>query len=217
MEVYSDSHSHGKENENVYAIHNVLAQDIMNTVFCQNKFYSIGVHPWYADNLPENIYEWMNTYIYRYPNILAVGEIGIDRRCMIDLKKQYSAFERQIQIAMTHDKPIIIHAVKSSSDIFMFIKKYKFRFMVHGFNENLKTATNYIDKGAYLSIGKAILNHNSNIRDTIRCIPIQQILIETDEEKVINPIYNEIATLLNLELDELSSLINLNFKRFYGL
>lgn len=214
---FVDSHSHSPDDFDTLRVQNVFAHSLSSFRLSLDQFYSIGIHPWHAEFSGENELSLLEDYVRRYSNVLAIGEIGLDRRCATDFGIQESVFEKQIQIASKYSKPVILHSVRASSDLLKYLKRYKFSFLVHGFNDNYKIATDYISYGGYLSIGKAILNANARIIPYIKDLPVSHLLVETDEESEIIPIYNQLASLLGIPLNELQDVLLFNFKSFFRL
>ncbi|MEQ1800128.1 MAG: TatD family hydrolase, partial [Lacibacter sp.] len=79
--------------------------------------YSTGLHPWYLNEEPiiadiEGLKKWS-----AQPNVLAIGECGLDRACRTDFRLQKDIFLKQVQWANELQKPLIIHCVKAHEDV----------------------------------------------------------------------------------------------------
>ena len=94
---------------------------------------SIGLHPWYLNSLSINECADLLLDLTSTNNVIAIGEIGIDRSIDIPISKQLNYFEVQWNIARALQKPLIIHAVKSYSDLIPYVKKTKIPFIFHQF------------------------------------------------------------------------------------
>jgi TatD DNase family protein len=67
-----------------------------------------GVHPWYAEKVPEGWEEELLKYLAE--DRARIGEIGLDAaKKDISFAKQREVFARQLEIAMELKKPFAIH------------------------------------------------------------------------------------------------------------
>ena len=121
---------------------------------------SVGLHPWHISktNLNTCIDKLINLATLK--NVFAIGEIGIDRAIDVAVNTQIAFFEAQLNIARAVKKPIIIHAVRSYSDIIPYLKKSTIPFIFHQFMGNSQQAKELIKHGAFLSFGKNLLQKN---------------------------------------------------------
>lgn len=145
--------------------------------------WSVGLHPWHLDLVCGNdmrIKEEIWTELVAAaasPQVLAIGECGIDIPKGGLLATQMLAFRRQALLAERLRKPLVIHAVKAH-DIIVGIKKDikpTQPWIIHGFRNKPSVAEIYINAGCHLSFGE-IFNTES-----LRITPPERIYAETDE------------------------------------
>lgn len=215
MPIYLNIHTHhpSTENDTLSIINAQTASGWMDMAV--GKF-SVGLHPWYIK--PESIDEDFARLekLARQPNVLAIGECGLDRLIALDLRFQEEVFIRQIRLAESLEKPVIIHCVKAFSELIALKKKVKpsIPMIVHGFNNNAQIAEELIKHQFYLSFGTAILNSESNASKIISTIPIQQLFLETDDKNCfISTIFAHASTYLTEPVEVLQEQILQNFKR----
>jgi len=209
MHKYIDIHTHNKINNNIFKI--VCSNSIDN----KNSYYSVGIHPWNINNLNVDI-NIIKEKI-RFNNVLAIGEIGLDRTINTKINFQKNVFYSQLKIAIEIKKPVIIHCVKAYSDFQQIIKENHYTYIFHGFNANLLIANYLINNGCYLSFGNKLLT-NKKLQNTFKQLPTNKIFFETDESNInIKDIYIFAAKLLNIELFQLQNLIQNNFKTIFGI
>lgn len=176
---------------------------------------SVGLHPWYIhhmslDSIADNLLQFA-----MHEQVLAIGEIGIDRAIGIDLSKQQKVFDLQSNVARALQKPVLIHAVRAHSDILPYVKKYKIPFLIHGFTGNLQQANDYIRQGAYLSFGASSFNHN-HMQEVFAKLPINHCLLETDvSKKSIAEVYAAAAQAKNISVDELKEQLFTTFATIF--
>jgi TatD DNase family protein len=178
-------------------------------------FVSAGIHPW---QLEEDFSSQLNqlTKLASCKNVIAIGECGLDRIKGPAIEIQVDAFRAQIDIANLVKKPMILHLVKSYSDILAFAHLMKTPWIVHGFKGNSIEAENLLKKGARLSFGPRLLTDES-MQALFTSIPLEFIYLETDTKRVlIDEMYQKTALLRNLEIDDLRTGIWLNFVRDFN-
>ena len=144
---------------------------------------NFGLHPWWAQTLksPEEELQKLES---RLANCDGIGEIGLDYwKAQEDKQRmiQKSIFARQLEIAQEHDKPIILHMVRSHHEgqsMLKSIGRKGFNGIIHGFHGNTHTAKFYLDLGLHISLGPHSLR---DIRqDLFQYIPKDRLLIESD-------------------------------------
>lgn len=115
----------------------------------------------------------------------AIGEIGIDLywdRTFID--EQISVFETQVDWAVTHDLPIVIHARKSFEEITHSLRKFdknKLRGIFHSFSGSIEMANDIFKLGDfYLGLNGVITFKNAGVAKTISELPLTKLVLETD-------------------------------------
>ena len=170
---------------------------------------SIGLHPWHVDEewkeqVFDNLIPWLNL-----PQVVAIGEAGIDRLHGGNLANQLAAFERQAQLAKEVRRPLIIHCVKAFDEI---IRLHKTLFkheawIIHGFRGKAAQAQQLLREGFYLSFGE----HYHD--EALRQCPTDHLLMETDESAIsIETLYSRVATLRGVEIEELKEQVNKNIR-----
>jgi len=195
MSVFINIHTHKASNKDIF-----IQNSSFNEALSQNYFHSLGIHPWDIDktNIDSQL-EVLKAYCID-KNIVAIGEIGIDRAIQTNLEIQKQVFKKQLDIAKHFNLPVIIHCVKAWSDILEIRKEgnYKNDWIFHGFTGNLQTVLQIIKSGCYLSFGKALLT-NQRLQETFVEIPKEFIFFETDDSDAkIEEIYQKAAELGNI-------------------
>lgn len=151
----------------------------------QNVYTAFGIHPENASTFDfEKSKEIFKTNNY----ISAVGEIGLDYFYNSDTKKiQLKTFQQQIELASEVKKPIIIHAREADEDIIKILDNvYKNNLLtnqgvMHCFCGGYELAKKALDVGLYISVSGIITFKNADsLRETIKKIPTERLLIETD-------------------------------------
>ncbi len=151
--------------------------------------YSIGIHPYKCEKYTEE--NWAQiTELATRPQVVAIGECGLDASRANSLAKQEILFERHIRLSEELKKPLIIHCVKAHDTLIALHQKYKPEqtWIIHGFRGKPQQAEQLIKKGIILSIG---MRHNPAIFDIT--VP-GCILFESDENSLnIDTLYRKAA------------------------
>tara|TARA_B100000941_G_scaffold231633_1_gene174049 strand:- start:9 stop:782 length:774 start_codon:yes stop_codon:yes gene_type:complete len=151
--------------------------------FNDQCFLMAGLHPAYVtkdyDYEISLVYENLKKY-----NCVAIGEIGIDLfHSKKYLNEQKTVFEKQINIALDHDLPIVIHCRYSFDLIYEILLKYKSRNLkgvFHCFTGSYEQAEKICDLNFKLGIGGVVTFKNGGIDKFLNKIPIEKIVLETD-------------------------------------
>jgi TatD DNase family protein len=177
---------------------------------------SVGLHPWFAESLNSNL-ENKLVSLLSARNVVALGEVGLDKARSVDWKKQMKAFQFQFELSQEKRFPLILHCVKAYYDFIPFCKKSKVPVLFHGFrgNKEILSRLSEIDT-VFFSFGTDLIK-NSGVQGIIRDTPVDRILLETDVSLVsIERIYQETAGLLAFPFSELEVQIKKNTLAFFG-
>jgi TatD DNase family protein len=183
------------------------------------RFYSMGLHPWHVDKESLNDDIEIVRKFSMHPQILAIGETGLDKSIKIPFDIQLQAFQKQIEIASKVNKPMIIHCVRAYNEVFELKMKSGIRkpWMIHWFNASKEMGLQLIEKGFYLSFGHMLFNEKSKAYKTFQLIPLEKIFFETDDAGYnIDEIYVRASQLLSISLKDLELRIEQNFNNFFG-
>ena len=214
MNPFINIHTHQShiDNKEFIEIYNI---DVDSHVNVDVTFlYSIGIHPWECQKskVKSSMVQWLN-------GSTAIGECGIDRACGIDFDIQKDVFIKQIEISEQYNKPMIIHAVRSHSDIISIRKetKAKMPWIIHGFQGNEQIVNQYLRHNIYLSLGDVLFKNESRAVELLKTIPSEGLFLETDDsERSIVDVYERASVLSGRSLDDLRSDIFNNFVKIFG-
>lgn len=197
----------------------------------ENMYGALGIHP-------ENVEEYIQEDIkliekqLNHKKVIAIGEIGLDYHYTKENKeKQKKLLEEQLSLAERYHLPVIIHSREATEDTINILKNYKTKGVIHSFSGSLETAKIYIKMGYLLGINGVITFKNSKLKDVIREIPLENIVLETDspyltpepfrgkrnEPARILEIAKFISELKEISIEELAGITNDNIKRIFDI
>ena len=185
---------------------------------------SYGVHPWWLDDHPEPAFIDCQLHLLKTMlddhRLAAIGETGLDKLHPLTYQQQLLAFSRHIELSEQYHKPLVIHNVKSTSDILKLHKQHKPKqlWILHGFNGNHDEVQQLVAHGLCLSLGEGIFHENRKIVSSIKSIPLDHLFLETDTGPYsIEEVYQRAAELIGITLEGLKDHLFNTFTRRVGL
>lgn len=195
----------------------------------QEVYGAIGIHPEEVLNYQESDLEMLEKNLNN-PKIVAIGEIGLDYHYTKETKfEQIDLLEKQLKIAEKYDIPVIIHSRDATEDTINILKKFNVRGTIHSFSGSLETAKIYIKMGFLLGVNGVITFKNAKIKDVIKEVGLENIILETDSPYLtpepfrgkqnspahILEIGQFVANLYNTSLENVAIKTNENIKKMY--
>ncbi len=148
-------------------------------------YASVGVYP-------ENILELDDKAktelekLAQNEKVVAIGEIGLQYiGNMPSKEKQIEGFIYQLNLANTLHLPVVIHCREAIGDMLEILKANRhllnFGGTMHCFSGSLEMSKELLKLGLYISVGGVSTFKNAtSLQKTLREIPIERILLETD-------------------------------------
>jgi TatD DNase family protein len=214
--IFIDFHTHGLKPDKSIQLLNCFAQDL--PVDEDGNLYSTGLHPWHLESVEINECLQAMEQAMNLPNVVAVGECGIDRAIDTEVAWQEYYFRKQAEMARKYAKPLIIHCVRAYPEVMRMKKELPspLPWIIHGFRGNEQTAASLIKNGFYISVGGKLLDDPRKIKAFSR-IPLDRLFLETDDRhESISSIYEQAARLMNLQVGDLQERILANFKQVFN-
>ena len=205
----------------------------------EKYFICSGIHPHHADEIKDiNQNKLLEKLWSTRPN--AIGETGLDYfRNISPPNIQRDAFKIQIDIAKELELPLYLHQRDAHDDFIKIIKENinNFpKFVVHCFTGSQSQLDQYLELGAYIGLTGWICDARRNIelRESIKNIPIERMMIETDcpylipkniidkpknninEPKYLPHIAQEICDLIGIKIEELKAATSKNAYDFFS-
>jgi len=138
------------------------------------------------------LFKYFESVVHTTPTIVGIGECGLDYskpapwERLRTKKEQQLLFEKQIQLSIKANKPIVIHSRGAKEDTLSILENQYKRNQTqagvwHCFSENLTTAERAIKLGLYISFsGLVTYPKMTDLMTVAKDIPLERILIETD-------------------------------------
>ncbi len=202
----------------------------------QHEAYCIpmmGLHPCYVESNYEDELKFVEDWLSKR-KFAAIGEIGLDYYHSVEYKsQQIDAFSRQINMAIAHNLPIVIHTRSSMDDCIRIVEevgKGKITGIFHCFGGDERQAKKIIELGFMLGIGGVLTYKNAGLARVLESVPIESIVLETDapyltpvpfrgkrnEASYVQYVAEKISEIKKITLEEVDNLTTANAKKIFG-
>jgi len=194
----------------------------------------VGFHPNYtASYQPAQLKEIEG--MLGHPKAVALGEIGLDYHWdYATREQQYAALKDQLDLAVSLDKPIVLHCREAYEDLLDILETRQDPIPkdFHCFSGDARDAHRAQALDCYFGVdGPLTYKSAGDLRDVVKTLPRDRILIETDcpyltpvphRGKPNRPAYvafvnNMLASLWGVEIEVAGRQTTENAERFYRL
>ena len=147
-------------------------------------YFDAGVHPSDSQRLTADPVDEL-VGLASHPKCVAIGEIGLDLYWdKTFLNEQLFVLEKQIEWALEYNFPIVIHSREAFDYIYKVMKTYKntpLTGIFHSFTGTPDEAAKLLEfEGFMLGINGVVTFKKSTLPDTLRTVPLERIVLETD-------------------------------------
>jgi TatD DNase family protein len=157
--------------------------------------FAIGVHPHQAHEFaaaPSSAADVVRRQFAETPRARAVGEIGLDYHYDFSPRDvQQQVFRSQVALARELQRPIVIHTREADDDTVTILKEEgrgDVTGVLHCFTGGPSLARAGLDLGFYISLsGIVTFPKSAELRETLRAVPLDRALIETDSPFLAPP------------------------------
>jgi len=183
---------------------------------------AIGLHPTSVNADYEKELAWVKQELDCRP-YCAIGEVGIDLYWdKTFVKEQVSVFERQLQLAVDYDLPVIIHVREAFELAIASVEKYNnasLKGIFHSFGGTVEQAGRIIRLGGFkMGINGVVTFKNSTLGSVLPHVPLDYLVLETDapyltpvpyrgkrnESAYLEYVKNKLAEIYNLSPEEIA-------------
>jgi TatD DNase family protein len=150
-----------------------------------NVWCSVGVHPHEAEKELQDD-EAALIREAAHPKVVGIGETGLDYYYEHSPREpQQQNFRAHIAAARQTGLPVIVHTRDADDDTIDILRdemgKGAFTGLIHCFTGTQKLADAALELGLYISVsGIATFKNSTALRDVIKTVPLERLLVETD-------------------------------------
>jgi len=212
----------------------------------EGVYASVGLHPLNIESnlkIKGEVEKKEENFDYDYykklsqkEGVVAIGEAGLDywykpkgkARREEYVNKQKEIFENQLDLAKEVDLPIVIHCRSAFNDLIEILSQKNNRGVIHCFTGTKEDAERLLKLGYYFGINGIIFK--VDLDESIKAIPLERILLETDcpylsppnfEERnnpfSIDLIIDEISRIKGVSREEIIEKTTINAKNLFGI
>jgi TatD DNase family protein len=199
-------------------------------------YAAAGIHPHEARHASK-AHDTELERLARLPRVIAWGEIGLDYHYDHSPREiQSGVFRRQLELAGTARRPVIIHCREAWPDCLQILDE-EWRGtglggIFHCFSGTLEEARRGMDMGFLISFaGNVTYPKSQDLRDVAAQVPLERLLVETDspflapqpyrgrrnEPAFVAEVARTIASVRHLGPEEVAEATAQNFRTFFGL
>lgn len=168
--------------------------------------------------------------------IYAIGEAGLDRHWSDEfLNEQVEVFRVQIEMALRMRLPLIVHCREATELCLDTLEDFRgrgLRGVMHAYSGSIETFRELDKYGEwYVGIGGVLTFKKASIAETVKHIPIERIVLETDapwlapvphrgqrnESAYIPDIAATLASIKGMPVETLAEVTTLNAERLFSI
>jgi TatD DNase family protein len=201
-------------------------------------YCSVGLHPLEAQ-------KWQGEYSYQKilklaqstPKVVAIGETGLDFYKGDGKQIQTEVFWKQLEIAHSLEKPVIIHCRDAAESLREILSKFnhqkgEIRGVMHCWGGTPEQTRWFLDLGFYISFSGVVTFKNAKqLQESAKIVPDDRLLVETDcpflapvpkrgkrnEPAYVFYVAEKLAQLRNVTLETLSLQTTSNAEKLFCL
>jgi TatD DNase family protein len=192
---------------------------------CPELFLAIGLHPLSADLWSDALGDRIEQLARSDARVVAIGETGLDFFKADNRSQQIAAFERQLSIAKTLDKPVIIHCRDAAREMVHVLHDIRERLqglprcVMHCWAGTADEVKAFVELDFFISFSGIVTFKTAEaVRESVTLVPEDRLLIETDcpflapvphrgkrnEPAFVRNVAERVAEIRGLSLDDLA-------------
>ena len=197
-----------------------------------NCYSMIGLHPCSVNQDFGKELSLIDEYLAER-KFVAIGEIGLDFYWDKTFSsEQNETFRKQIQVALKHDLPIVIHSRNAIDECIEVVSEYPgVKGVFHCFSGNEQQAKKIIELNFMLGIGGVVTFKNAGLDKVIEKIGLGNVILETDapylapvpfrgkrnEPSYVKIVAEKLSSICNLPLEKIAELTTENARNLFNL
>lgn len=200
---------------------------------------AFGLHPWLAHEAAGG--EAVRGLVTRLAGLcerrrpVAIGEIGLDTKISASgLAEQSPLLERQLELAVDLDLPVILHCRGAFPELLAAIARHggRLRGVLHAFSRGPELAERFVAAGLHIALGGAATRAGARqVRAAVRGIPADRLVLETDapaiglqdvppdqtEPRHVREVATAVALLRGEAIESVAAATTANARDLFGL
>jgi TatD DNase family protein len=200
----------------------------------QQFFCTVGVHPHHAKDWKKGDADTLKDMVSGSKKVKAIGEIGLDYHYNHSPQSvQRGVFLEQLTLSRELGLPAVVHCREAIKDIETIVREVEpLQIVLHCCTEKWEDVKWLVELGHFLSFtGIATYPKSTDIHETIRQCPLEQLMIETDapylapvphrgkrnEPAYVVEVGKAVSKIKKISLEEVDTATTKNAVKFFGL
>lgn len=197
-------------------------------------YASVGIHPHEADTVNEQSLAEIKG-LAASPKVKAIGECGLDFYYDNSPREiQKEAFKKQLQLARELELPVVVHSREAAAETLEILDQtadFAGNLIFHCYAYGPEEIEEIIQRDYYVAFGGLItFNSAQPIRDALKKMPLDRILLETDapyltpapnrgkrnEPSYLEYIVKKAAAIKGISAEKMGEITTENAEKIYG-
>lgn len=143
----------------------------------------LGLHPCFMDEHGDADLMALESALTAHPEVIALGECGIDARFEDTLEAQWRLFDAQLRLAKSRCLPAVIHCVYANDQVAKRLRQLSLPAggLIHAFSGSPEQAGRFLDLGFVVGLGGAVTHARAKrLQRAVAALPDDGYLLETD-------------------------------------
>lgn len=143
----------------------------------------LGLHPYFMAQHRESDLNALDEALAQHPELVAVGECGIDARFSETLDAQWRLFDAQLRLAKERELPVVIHCVQANDRVAKRLRQLDLPAggLIHAFAGSPEQAHRFIELGFVVGLGGAATHERAKrLHRAVAALPDDGYVLETD-------------------------------------
>jgi TatD DNase family protein len=194
---------------------------------------TVGIHPHHASTADDAAFDVLRG-LAREPGVVAIGETGLDFHYNFSPPDaQRAAFSRSVALARELALPLVVHVREAHEEAAAILARAGATDgVIHCFTGDRADALRYLDLGFHVSVAGIVTFKNADsLRDAVRAIPLDRLLVETDapylapvpyrgqrnEPAFVKEVAEVVASVRNEAFEDVATATAANARRLFRL
>lgn len=144
---------------------------------------SLGLHPYFMHDHEEDDIAALEQQLDAHPEVVALGECGIDARYEDTLDAQWELLDAQLRIAKARRLPAVVHCVHANDKLAKRLRQLDLPAggLIHAFAGSPEQAARFLDLGFVVGLGGATTyDRAKRVHRAVASLPDEGYVLETD-------------------------------------
>jgi TatD DNase family protein len=196
-------------------------------------YATVGFHPTDAKDIKDADFILLREQL-AHKKVVGIGECGLDFYWDKEhIDKQITVFQKQIELSLELDLPLIIPMRDASEATYNVLAEYnKLKGIMHCYSGSAEMAPLFIDLGLHISMGGPVTFKNGHKpKKVVEAVDLKHLLIETDspylsphpfrgktnEPARVKLVAEEIAKVKNISYQEVAKVTSANALKLFNI